>query len=83
MIFTLQKINFQPTNKTLAFVKLRTKTNMLRGETLKLCPDVRMRMFHLEKKLVLRDSFRKKIALKQKNVLALRNMFFFKKEIFN
>lgn len=56
---------------------------MLRGETLKLCPDVRMRVFHLEKKLVLRDSFRKKIALKQKNVLALRNMFFFKKEIFN
>lgn len=53
---------------------------MLRGETLKLCPDVRMRMFHLEKKLVLRDSFRKKIALKQKNVLALRNMFFLKKK---
>lgn len=49
---------------------------MLRGETLKLCPDVSMRIFHLEKRLVLRDSFRKIIALKQKNVLALRNMFF-------
>ena len=50
---------------------------MLRGETLKLCPDVRMRMFHLEKKLVLRDSFRKKNSTKTEKRIGVEKYVFF------
>lgn len=52
---------------------------MLRGETLKLCPDVRMRMFRLEKRLVLRDSFRKKNSTKTEKRIGVEKYVFFKR----